>query len=118
MNIHNFEVFLIKLTLPLSYQLQQAAGKIVVFNPTWESYGVTVQYRSQGASEAAKVGAVAALVVSITPFSIASPHTGWQYYTVENKIPVASITMEDAAMMERLQARGKVFTFYLGKPIA
>ena len=87
---------------------QQVPGKIVVFNPTWESYGVTVQYRSQSASEAAKLGAVAALVRSITPYSIDSPHTGQQYYSVDKKIPVACITVEDAAMMERMQAKGEV----------
>ncbi|KAK8386752.1 hypothetical protein O3P69_017900 [Scylla paramamosain] len=107
------DVLVVKSFDELKKQGLKAAGKIVVFNPTWESYGVTVQYRSQGASEAAKVGAVAALVVSITPFSIASPHTGQQYYSVENKIPVASVTLEDAAMMERMQARGQNITVKL-----
>jgi carboxypeptidase Q len=37
----------------------QAKGKIIVYNQPYISYGVTVQYRSNGAVEAAKVGGVA-----------------------------------------------------------
>lgn len=40
------------------------------FNPVWEGYGVTVQYRSGGAKEAAKCGAIASLVKSIGPYSL------------------------------------------------
>lgn len=82
-------------------------GKIVVFVPEWVSYGVTVQYRSKGASVASKKGAVAALVRSITPFSIGSPHTGMQTYEKGvNEIPVAAVTVEDAEMLLRLYRRG------------
>lgn len=49
---------------------QEAKGKIVVYNEPFISYGETVQYRSQGAVEAAKVGAVASLIRSIASFSI------------------------------------------------
>ena len=37
----------------------EAEGKIVLFNPPWEGYGKTVQYRVHGASTVAKHGAVA-----------------------------------------------------------
>jgi len=37
-------------------------------------------YRAYGAAEVAKVGGVASLIRSVTPFSIYSPHTGWQVY--------------------------------------
>lgn len=80
-------------------------GKIVVFVPEWVSYGVTVKYRSKGASEASKKGAIAALVRSITPFSIGSPHTGMQTYEGVVKIPVAALTVEDAEMLLRLYRR-------------
>lgn len=89
-------------------------GKIVIFVPKWVSYGVTVQYRSKGASVASKKGAVAALVRSVTPFSIGSPHTGMQTYekgVVE--IPVAAVTVEDAEMLLRLYRRGERITIRL-----
>ncbi len=54
----------------------EAKGRIVVFNAPFVSYGQTVAYRSGGAVEAAKAGAVASLVRSITPFSLQTPHTG------------------------------------------
>lgn len=81
-------------------------GKIVVFVPKWVSYGVTVKYRSKGASEASKKGAIAALVRSITPFSIGSPHTGMQSYEDGVvQIPVAALTVEDSEMLLRLYRR-------------
>ena len=52
----------------------------MVLNEKWISYGKTVVYRTQGAAEVAKVGGLASLIRSVTPFSIYSPHTGWQYY--------------------------------------
>ena len=55
---------------------EKIAGKIVAFTPDWEGYGRTVRFRSSGASLAAKLGAVAALVRSATGRSIGSPHTG------------------------------------------
>lgn len=54
----------------LKHRANEAVGKIVVFNQPFVSYGVTVNYRSSGASEAAKVGAMATLIRSVTPFSI------------------------------------------------
>lgn len=56
----------------------EAKGKIVVFNFKFESYGKQAVYRGKGASRAAKHGAVAALIRSLTPLSINSPHTGGQ----------------------------------------
>jgi carboxypeptidase Q len=44
---------------------------------------------------------------SVTPFSISSPHTGWQDYDANvKKIPTASITVEDAEMLSRMYKRG------------
>ena len=63
-------------------------------------------YRDNGAFEASKVGGVASLIRSIAPFSINSPHTGWQDYRNSTaKIPTACITIEDAEMLSRIAAR-------------
>nr|XP_021191973.2 carboxypeptidase Q [Helicoverpa armigera] len=89
-------------------------GKIVVFDAHYVTYGDTVVYRSQGASKAAKKGAVATLVRSITPFSIYSPHTGAQYYEKNvPKIPTAAITLEDADLMRRLQNAGDKIVLHI-----
>lgn len=86
----------------------QVSGKIVVFVPKWKGYGKTVQYRSKSASVASKKGAVAALVRSVTPFSLGTPHTGHQNYEEGvKKIPVACITVEDAEMILRMYRRGQ-----------
>ncbi len=95
---------------------EQVAGKIVVFNfpmppysPTEGSgYSSAVQYRVRGATWAAEKGALAALVRSVTAYSLDTPHTGAMRYadTDVKKIPVAAITIEGATMMARLQARG------------
>ena len=58
----------------------QVKGKIVVFNEKWISYEKSVVYRTLGAAATAKFGGLASLIRSITPFSIYSPHTGWQDY--------------------------------------
>jgi len=82
-------------------------GKIVVYNQPWQGYGRSVQYRVNGASRAAQLGAVAALVRSVTPVSIRSPHTGTMRYLEDApKIPVASITVEDALRLRRLTQAG------------
>lgn len=86
---------------------EDAAGKIVLFNVPFTSYGETVRYRSLGAIEAAKAGAVASLIRSVTPFSMQTPHTGAMHYDSETgKIPHAAITIEDAEYFAREQARG------------
>ena len=87
--------------------LFQVKGKIVVYNEEFESYGKTVIYRGLGAVEAAKLGAAAALVRSVTPFSIDSPHTGFTHYEEEvPKIPIACISIEGAELLQRLYNRG------------
>jgi len=58
----------------------KAKGKIVCFNNAWTTYGETVTYRVNGASIAAKYGAVAVLVRSVTPESIYSVHAGVMHY--------------------------------------
>ena len=82
-------------------------GKIVVYNAPYEGYGRTVMYRVAGASEAAKLGAVAMLVRSITPLAVQLPHTGTLVYDEKvAKIPAAAISLEDAMMLARLASEG------------
>ncbi|XP_031985828.1 carboxypeptidase Q [Corvus moneduloides] len=98
----------------LHKRAQEAKGKIVVYNEPFISYGETVQYRLQGAVEAAKVGAVASLIRSIASFSIHSPHTGGQSYQPDvPQIPTACVSVEDAEMMSRMSLRGTKIVVHL-----
>ncbi len=85
-------------------QLSSASvsGKIVLFNYIcdWSDadhcYGACATYRVDGASMAAKFGAVASLTRSLTGKSIYTPHTGVQHYdsAAPAQIPTACITTE------------------------
>ncbi|NXX45973.1 CBPQ Carboxypeptidase, partial [Tricholaema leucomelas] len=101
------EVIVVSSFDELHRRAKEAKGKIVVYNEPFISYGETVRYRSEGAAEAAKVGAVASLIRSVAAFSIHSPHTGWQsYQPAVPRIPTACIAVEDAEMMARMALRG------------
>jgi carboxypeptidase Q len=92
----------------------EARGKIVLFNVLFTAYGQTVAYRSGGAVAAARVGAVASLVRSITPYSMRTPHTGGMAYNDSvPKIPHAAITPEDTDMIARMIQRGERVTVKL-----
>lgn len=54
----------------------QVPGKIVVYDHTYLSYGYSTMYRYSGAIEAAKRGAVAALVAAVSNIAMGLPHTG------------------------------------------
>jgi peptidase M28-like protein len=84
-------------------------GRIVLYDVPYTRYGETVRYRGQGANRAAARGAVAALVRSVGPVSLRTPHTGAMSPYVDSipKIPAAAVTIEDATMMRRLLARGQ-----------
>jgi len=85
----------------------EAKGKIVLFNVPYTNYGETVAYRGGGAKMAAEHGAVAALVRSVGPMGLRTPHTGGMSYDETiTKIPAAAIPAEDAARVQRLTARG------------
>ncbi len=85
----------------------EAAGKIVLFNPPWDGYGKTVRYRTGGASAAAKHGAVACLIRSVTDNSLGAPHTGMMRYAKDTPhIPIAAVTVENAARLYRMCQRG------------
>ncbi|MCC7054428.1 MAG: M20/M25/M40 family metallo-hydrolase [Gemmatimonadaceae bacterium] len=99
----------------------EAAGKIVLFNVPFPAdsapfagYGVAVQYRGSGATAAAKAGAVASLIRSVATFSMQTPHTGGMRYDATTKrIPAAALSVEDAEMLDRMQARGETVTVKL-----
>src|SRR6202051_95928 len=78
-------------------------GKIVLYDAPFVTYGQTVLYRSNGASRAARLGAVAALVRAITPRSLRDPHTGAMNYTdTDPNIPTAAVSVEDAMWIHGL----------------
>ncbi len=89
-------------------------GKIVLFNVPYEGYNRTVAYRTTGPSRAARLGAVAALVRSVTPLSLQSPHTGaLEYSEGFPKIPAAAVTIEDALLIQRLVDTGNPVVAHL-----
>ncbi len=102
------QVLVVKDTNELWQKAGEAKGSIVLFNAPWEGYGKTVQFRMNGASWAARVGAVASLIRSVSPIGMRNPHTGMMRYD-ENylQIPHAAITHEDAMLLQRLYDRGQ-----------
>jgi len=84
-------------------------GKIVFynykFNPTFintfQSYVDAVPYRGAGASRAAKYGALAVIVRSMTHSTDNNPHTGsLRYDTTLPKIPAVAIGLKDADWLD------------------
>jgi hypothetical protein len=94
---------------------EKVAGKIVLYdNPfirtgeEFADYGRAVKYRGQGASDAARLGAVAALVRSVATATLRTPHTGAMRYADDApKIPAAAVTIEDAMLIHRLTESGR-----------
>lgn len=92
----------------------KAKGRIVVFNVPYTNYGQTRPVRSNGASRAARHGAVAALVRSIGPAGQRLPHTGALNYAEGiAKIPAAAIASEDADRLQRMSDRGDTIVIRL-----
>ena len=92
----------------LEARADEVAGRIVLFNVPFTTYGETVRYRVRGASEAAKYGAVAGLIRSVGPVSLQTPHTGTLRYDEDlPQIPHAALTIEGAEMLQRMQDRGE-----------
>lgn len=87
---------------------EKVEGKIVLYDVPFEGYRVTVAYRGQGASRAARLGAVAALLRSVGPVSLQTPHTGALRYDPEApQIPSAAITIEGSSLIHRLIEAGQ-----------
>jgi hypothetical protein len=104
----------------LSAHAKDARAKIVMYDVPFDqtladnghagpAYGQAVAYRVGGASAAAKLGAVAALVRSVGGADYRLDHTGWMHYEDGvAKIPTAAVTAEDAGLIARLSRRGSV----------
>lgn len=97
----------------LEAKKDQVKGKIIFYNyhfkpefiKTFHSYGDAVKYRGQGASRAAKYGAVAVIVRSMSHGANNFPHTGAMMYdSAYPKIPAVAIGLQDA---DRLSDRLK-----------
>lgn len=102
------EVIVVKSFSDLRLHASETRGKIVLFNVPFTTYGETVQYRSRGAIEASRAGAIASLIRSVSPVSLQTPHTGSMSYADSiPKIPHAAITLEDAEMLQRMHDRGQ-----------
>jgi len=94
----------------------KAKGKIVFYNrpmdptkvQTMDAYGGAVDQRGGGAIEAAKVGAVAALVRSMSLAIDDVPHTGVMHYVDSvQKIPSAAVSTAGANMLSEMLKKGK-----------
>jgi carboxypeptidase Q len=98
----------------------EVRGKIVLFDARFDqrfadnghagaAYQQAGEYRFRGPSEAAALGAVAALVRSIGGADYRLPHTGatrWKDH--QAPIPAAALAAEDADMIVRLAGAGQV----------
>ena len=91
----------------LERRREDVPGRIVLYNVPYRGYGATVAYRTTGASQAARHGAVAVLVRSIGPDGLRTPHTGTLLYrSAIPRIPAAAVAAEDARRLARMVARG------------
>ncbi|CCH56832.1 peptidase M28 [Fibrisoma limi BUZ 3] len=96
-------------------------GKIVFFNRpmdptklnTFEAYGGAVDQRANGATFAAKFGAVGAIIRSMTTAQDDNPHTGsMRYGAGVPLIPTAAISTNGANELSRLLSEDPNLTFY------
>jgi carboxypeptidase Q len=100
---------------------EKVKGKIVLFNRpmdatktnTFTAYGGAVNQRGGGASEAAKYGAVGAIVRSMTTLQDDSPHTGgMRYATGIPMIPTAAISTNGANLLSKMLQENPKTQFY------
>ncbi|WP_276480050.1 M20/M25/M40 family metallo-hydrolase [Paraflavitalea pollutisoli] len=106
----------------LELRKEEVKGKIVFYNykfnnklvKTFQAYGDAGKYRGQGPSRAAKYGAVAVLVRSMSNAADNNPHTGGTNYNDSfPKIPAAAVGLHDADKLASLVSANKNTTVYL-----
>lgn len=104
---------------------EDVKGKIVFYSAAmdrelveagraFDAYSEAVQFRSTGAIEAAKRGAVAVVIRSVASHSLRTPHTGSMRYDDDvPRIPAGALAIEDAELIERLLAEGETVRMHL-----
>jgi hypothetical protein len=101
----------------LERRKEEVKGKIVyyhsVFDPTkiqtFKAYGESGAYRRSGASRAAKYGALAVLIHSLSTAPDNAPHTGSMTYDeAYPKIPAVALGPTDAQQLYNLAKKGKI----------
>ena len=106
----------------LEKRKDEVKGKMVVFNNIFnpknlavgQSYGESGSYRRRGPSEAAKYGAAAIMIRSVTASANDNhPHTGTTSYdSAYPKIPAAAVGLKDGDKLIGLLASGKPVSIY------
>ena len=99
----------------LEQRRDEVKGKIVYYhtplNPRvhpMDAYGAAIRYRSRGAVEASRYGAVASMIRSFGTRSFGTPHTGGTYYSDEvPPIPHVALATEAGDLIHRLVAAGE-----------
>lgn len=95
----------------------QVKGKIVFYNypfnqkfiKTFQAYGDAVKFRGGGPSQAAKYGAIGAIVRSMSESTDNYPHTGsLRYDSLYAKIPAVAIGLQDADWLSNQLKKGNV----------
>ena len=98
-------------------------GKIIFFNRkmdptlinTFQSYGGSVNQRTQGAAIAAKFGAIGVIVRSMTTTLDDYPHTGSMYYDglrLNERIPAAAISTNGAELLSSMLSLNPNIKFF------
>ena len=99
------------------------AGKIIFYNRpmdptlinTFQAYGCSVNQRTQGAVEAAKLGAIGVIVRSMTTSLDDYPHTGSMYYeglSLNQRIPAAAISTNGAELLSSMLSLNPNIKFF------
>ena len=98
-------------------------GKIIFYNRpmdptlinTFQAYGGSVNQRTQGAVEAAKIGAIGVIVRSMTTSLDDYPHTGSMYYeglSLNQRIPAAAISTNGAELLSSMLSLNPNIKFF------
>jgi len=116
------EVLEVKSFEELHQKKERAVGKIIFFNrpldpgliETFSAYGRVVNQRTQGAVEAGKAGAVAAIVRSVTTKYDNVPHVGIMHYKEDvQQVPALTIGLKDADFLSSCLEKHKTLKIHL-----